>query len=147
MKACKDLCPVHQIQRCCFLCDEWGACKEVCNEESNNLCELLIDIPDGNCEQLAEPLLAKLEQVLKQKKELEEKEKDLKASLQKLMEEYSETGLKNNSHIKVTYIKASTRVGFDTDLFKKSDPATYAKYCVKETTNKAYIKCELMKGG
>ena len=147
MKACKDLCPVLKIQRCCFMCDRQKTCNQVCGEDSNNLCELLIDIPDGNCEQKAEVLLQKLEAVMNQKAELEIKEKELKEALKSLMEEYKETSLKNNSHMKVTYIKASIGVEFDKDLFKKTDPATYAKFCVKETSKKAYIKCELLKKG
>ncbi len=145
MKACKDLCPVHQIQRCCFLCDEQKTCKEVCSEDSNDLCELLVDIPDGDCEQLAEKILEKLETVMVQKKGLEDKEKELKESLKKLMEDHKTTSLNNNKHMKVTYIKASSSMGFDTDLFKKTDPATYAKFCVKPKETKAYIKCELLK--
>lgn len=147
MKACKDLCPVLKVQRCCFLCDKQKTCKEVCAEESNDLCELLVDIPDGSCEQQAEPLLQRLETVLNQKAELEKKEKELKEALKSLMEQYKETGLKNNSHMKVTYIGASSGTTFDTDLFKKTDPATYAKFCVKPTSRSAYIKCELLKKG
>ena len=148
MKACKDLCPVHHLQRCCFLCNERKTCKDVCGEDTNDLCELLVDIPDDlTCEQEAEPILEKLEQVLIKKNELKEQEDSLKASLKALMEKRNETGLKTNKHMKVTYISASESVEFDKDLFKKTDPATYAKFCVKPKTTKAYIKCELLKEG
>lgn len=147
MKACKDLCPVLKIQRCCFLCDKRETCNEACAEDSNDLCELLVDIPDGNCEQQAEPLLQKLETVMLQKKDLEETEKALKEALKALMEEHKETGLKNNSHMKVSYVAGSSTTVFDTDLFKKTDPATYSKFCVKPKETRAYIKCELLKKG
>ena len=48
MQGCKDICPVLKIQKCCFLCDRISTCDQRCSEESNSLCELLIDIPDGN---------------------------------------------------------------------------------------------------
>lgn len=146
MKACRDLCPVYQVQRCCFLCPEHDDCKEICPEPDNNLCELLVDVPDNmTCEQMAEPLLTKLEQVIQQKNALEEREKKLKEALKVLMEEHKESGLKSNKHMKVTYISASSTVVFDTDLFKKTEPAVYAKYCTKPKETKAYIKCELLK--
>lgn len=145
MQGCKDICPVLKIQKCCFLCDRISTCDQRCSEESNSLCELLIDIPDGNCEQLAEPILQKLELILKQKAELEAKEKELKEALKALMEEHKESGLKSNKHMKVTYIAASSSVVFDTDLFRKTEPTVYAKYCVKPKETKAYIKCELLR--
>lgn len=147
MKACKDLCPVLKIQRCCFMCEKHDTCNEVCAEDSNDLCELLVDVPDGDCERQAEVLLQKLEAVLNQKNELKEQEDSLKEALQSLMEQYHETSLKKNTHMKVTYIKASETTEFDKDLFKKTDPATYAKFCVKPKKTKAYIKCELLKKG
>ena len=148
MKVCKDVCPVLKVQRCCFLCDKRNECDEVCNQDTHEGCELLVDLPEEmTCEQEAEPILEKLEQVMNQKKELEDKEKELKEALKKLMESRHETGLKNNSHMKVTYISASSTTVFDTDLFKKTDPATYAKFCVKPKETKAYIKCELLKKG
>lgn len=147
MKACKDLCPVYHVQRCCFFCDE-KECHECCAEEKAEDCKLLVDIPDEiTCEQEAEPILEKLERVLIQKNELKEQEDDLKAALKALMEKRNETGLKTNKHMKVTYISASSGVEFDKDLFKKTDPATYAKFCVKPKETKAYIKCELLKKG
>ena len=148
MKACKDVCPVLKVQRCCFLCDKRNECDQVCNQDTHEGCELLVDLPEEmTCEQEAEPILEKLEQVLNQKKELEDKEKELKEALKTLMESRKETGLKNNTHMKVTYIGASESVEFDKDLFRKSDPATYAKFCVKPKSTKAYIKCELLKEG
>ena len=147
MQGCKDLCPKYKIQRCCFMCDEQKTCDEACMEESNSLCEMLIDIPDGNCEQLAEPILKKLEVIMKQKAELENQEKELKESLKALMEQHNETSLKNNQHFKVTYIKASSTMTFNTDLFKKTMPDVYSKYCNKPKETKAYIKCEAVKKG
>lgn len=147
MKACKDMCPVLKIQRCCFLCEKQETCPEACAEENNDLCDLLVDIPDGGCEQQAEWILRKLESVLNHKAELEAQEKELKEALKGLMEQYGEKSLSKNSHMKVTYIGASEGVDFDRDLFKKTEPALYAKYCVKEKKTKAYIKCELLKKG
>ena len=148
MKACKDLCPVLKVQRCCFLCDRHNECDQVCNQDTHEGCELLIDLPEElTCEQEAEPILEKLEQVMVEKKELEEKEKELKEALKTLMESRNETGLKTNSHMKVTYISASSTTVFDTDLFKKTDPATYSKFCTKSKETKSYIKCELLKEG
>ena len=47
MKACKDLCPVLKIQRCCFLCDKRETCNEACAEDSNDLCERWLIFPMG----------------------------------------------------------------------------------------------------
>lgn len=147
MQVCKQLCPVLKIQRCCFLCPEKKTCKDeyVCPEESNSLCEELIEVPDKDIEILAKPILQKLSTIEKQLDELETTEKELKESLKKLMEDNGVTSLHNNPYFKVTYIAGSSSMTFNTDLFKKTDPGTYAKFCTKPKVTKAYIKCEAPK--
>lgn len=149
MQTCKDVCPVYHIHRCCFHCDKRNECGDVCAEESNDLCELLVEMEDSP-EKVAEPILKELVQIQKQKANLEEKEKDLKERLKGIMEDAGITGFKNNPYMKVTYIKASSSLTFDTTLFKKSCPEVYSKYCTKPKETKAYIKCEApdnQKGG
>lgn len=143
MKACKELCPVHHISRCCFLCDEQKTCQESCQEESNNLCELLVDMPD-DAEELAKPILERLASVTSQIEALEEKEKGLKESLKALMEQFGVKALDKNPYFKVTYIAATTSTSFDSNLFKKSYPELYGKF-TKTSDKKAYIKCEAPK--
>lgn len=141
MQVCKELCPVYKIQRCCFLCPEKEKCEQVCPEESNSLCEDLVDVPD-DVEALAKPILQKLSVVKKQIDELETIEKALTESLKKMMEDGGVTSLNKNPFFKVTYIAAKSSMTFDTDLFKKSCPDVYSKYCTKPKETKAYIKCE-----
>ncbi len=145
MKVCEQLCPIHKVQRCCFLCDEREECKEVCPEDGNSLCELLIDVPDGNAEALAEPIMQRLTAILKQKAALEEEEKKLKESLKAHMEQYDSKSFKDNKYMKVTYIAGTETMVFNTDLFKKSCPDVYAKYTNKPKIISPYIKCELVK--
>ncbi len=145
MKVCKQLCPVHKVQRCCFLCNEREGCKEVCPEDGNSLCELLIDVPDGDAEALAEPIMQRLTAVLKQKAALEEEEKKLKEALKAHMEQYNSQSFKGNKYMKVTYIAGTETTVFNTDLFKKSCPDIYAQYTNKPKKTSAYIKCELVK--
>ena len=146
MKACRDLCPVYNIQRCCFLCDE-KECAECCSQEGYENCECLVEIPDEDCEKLAEDILKELSEVTVQKDELEAREKDLKERLKALMEQTNTKKMDKNPFFKVTYIAASSTVTFDSALFKKSCPDLYKKYSVKPKETKAYIKCEAVKKG
>lgn len=145
MKACKDLCPVYKVKRCCFLCPELNSCSETCPEESNELCKALIEIPDSECESMAEGILKELNSVLKQKTILEGKEKDLKEKLKVMMEQTNTKSMNKNPYFKVTYIAASSSLSFDSDLFKKSYPDLYTKFKTKPKETKAYIKCEALK--
>lgn len=146
MKACKDLCPVYNIQRCCFLCDE-KECYECCSQESNENCDCLVEIPDDDCEKLAENILKELSEVTVEKEKLETREKDLKERLKALMEQTNTKKLDNNPFFKVTYIAATSTVTFDSTLFKKSCPDLYKKYSTKPKETKSYIKCEAVKKG
>ena len=146
MKACRDLCPVYNIQRCCFLCDE-KECAECCSQEGYENCECLVEIPDEDCEKLAADILKELSEVTVQKDELEAREKDLKERLKALMEQTNTKKMDKNPFFKVTYIAASSTVTFDSALFKKSCPDLYKKYSTKPKETKAYIKCEAIKKG
>lgn len=140
-KVCMEVCPVLHVNRCCVLCDRRTGCKDACPEVSNDLCELLKDAPE-NKEQEAEPILKELSNIMKQKEVLEAKEKELKETVRLMMEDAGEKAFKSNRYVSVTYVAASTSVGFDKDLFKKQYPDLYGKF-TKETKKSAYIKCEL----
>ena len=144
MQTCKDVCPVYHIHRCCFHCDKRNECGDVCAEESNDLCELLVEMEDSP-EKVAEPILKELVQIQKQKANLEEKEKDLKEKLKVMMEQTNTKSMNKNPWFKVTYIAASSSLSFDGDLFKKTYPELYAKFKTKPKETKAYIKCEALK--
>lgn len=144
MKACRDLCPILKVQRCCFMCPDRQDCDEVCCEDSNDLCELLVDIPDDSAEVLAEPIMRELKDILQRKAQLEILEKSLKEKLKAHMESTQSTSFKSNSLMKVSYIAANETMTFNSDLFKKSEPALYAHYCNKPKKTSAYIKCELL---
>lgn len=144
-KVCSMLCPVLHVQRCCFMCDKSSECKEICPETSNSLCEHLVDAPE-NTEQEAEPILKELHLIMKQKAELEAKEKELKDIIKRMMEESGDKAFKNNQYMNVTYVAATTSVTFDKDLFKKQYPDLYGKFNSKESQKSAYIKCEMKDG-
>ena len=118
MQTCKDVCPVYHIHRCCFHCDKRNECGDVCAEESNDLCELLVEMEDSP-EKVAEPILKELVQIQKQKANLEEKEKDLKERLKGMMEDAGITGFKKNPYMKVTQRENSGTYQFS---FYQSDP-------------------------
>lgn len=86
-------------------------------------------------------LLQNIASLVKQKKEIEAQEADLKVKLQEAMEAY---GIKKftSDILNITYIAATTSVSLDSAKLKKKYPEIAAE-CSKTSNKKAYIKIEV----
>lgn len=94
---------------------------------------------------MLDELSQELSIVLLEKKELEEKEKQLKAEIMTEMEN-SNTLTIDNNYIKVTYILPQTRVSLDSTRLKKMDEQSYNELMSvysKETTTKPSLRVTL----
>jgi len=140
---CKDACPIHNEQICCFLCGDRDTCPEACCEEHPDTCPERVERGGAltPVEQKALPIMQTIKNLVVQKKALEEREKAMKEKLKAAMEEY---GVKSfdNDLLKVTYIAATTQTKVDTAAIKKKHPQI-AKECSKVSNVSAYIKVEV----
>ena len=147
MIVCKDLCPIHKEQICCFLCGDRETCPEACCESNPDTCPERVEKGGAltPAEQNALPIMQTIKNIVVQKKALEAREKDMKEKLKAAMEEY---GVKSfdNDLLKVTYIAATTQTKVDTAAIKKKYPAI-AEECSKVSNVSAYIKVEVKENG
>lgn len=84
----------------------------------------------------------KLAELNRQKKALEDAEKEVKAAIETSMEEYGVQSIKND-YITISYVEASSSTTVDLAALKKSEPALYADLLAdypKTTERKAYVK-------
>lgn len=149
MIKCKNECPLGKFEGCCFFCEVKG-CKEKCTEAPSD-CDSAIQIAETNAfdeeKALAEfqgnqiALLQNIASLVKQKKEIEAQEADLKVKLQEAMEAY---GFKKftSDVLNIIYIAATTSVSLDSAKLKKKYPEIAAE-CSKTSNKKAYIKIEV----
>lgn len=143
MIKCKNECPLGKFEGCCFFCEVKG-CKEKCTEAPSD-CDSAIQVDEEKA--LAEfqgnqiALLQNIASLVKQKKEIELQEADLKVKLQEAMEAY---GIKKftSDILNITYIAATTSVSLDSAKLKQKYPEIAAE-CSKTLNKKAYIKIEV----
>lgn len=86
--------------------------------------------------------MAELQRLAKAKKEMEAVEKEIKADLEKAMDEY---GIKSidNEYLKITRIEASSSTSIDLATMKKKEPELYAELLEdypKVTNRKPYVR-------
>lgn len=150
MIKCKNECPVGKFDGCCFFCEVKG-CKDKCSETPSD-CGDAVMLDDVVSEQDEEKaleafkggqiaVLKNIAAVIKQKKECEEKEADLKVKLQEAMETY---GIKKftSDILNITYVAATSATSIDSAKLKKKYP-DIAVECSKSASKKAYIKVEV----
>ena len=90
-------------------------------------------------------MLDELSLILREKKELEAREKELKEKLLEQMQADGTIAL-DNEFIKVSYVAPQKRKSLDTMAFKKIEPDLYnelMKDYSKETVTKAFLKVSL----
>lgn len=78
----------------------------------------------------------------KQVKDLQNKQKTLKADLEKAMDEYNIKSI-DNEYLKITRVAESTSTSIDLKALQKKEPALYGELLEdypKVTTRKAYVK-------
>ncbi len=86
-----------------------------------------------------------LANVTKQKKELENQEKEVKAELERLMDEYQIKSL-DNQFLKITRVAGSTTVSIDLKELEKKEPELYKELLAdypKTTTRKPSVRFDV----
>jgi hypothetical protein len=87
-------------------------------------------------------LMAEIATLHKQEKELAAKNKELKADLEKAMDEYNIKSI-DNEFLKITRVEASSSTSIDLKALQKKEPALYGELLEdypKVTNRKAYVK-------
>lgn len=113
---------------CCIECEDKDTCKYVCSY-------FLEDCPDGYDESSAMQvfndkaivLMKNIAQLDKQKKILENQDKEVREALKKTMDEF---GIKSfeNDILKVTFVAETTRSSIDSKKLQKELPEIAEKY-------------------
>lgn len=147
MIVCKDLCPIHKQQICCFMCGDRESCSECCEEVKPDVCPNRVERGGAltPTEEKVLPLMQSIRNLSVQKKVIEAREKEMREKLKAAMEQY---GVKSfdNDLVKATYIAASTQTKIDTAAIKKKYPQIAAE-CSKTSNTSAYIKIEVKDDG
>lgn len=136
-------CP-HGKEICCFDCDNRESCEAACNMEAADKCEDAIFEGSTDLEVFqskAAAVIQAIKDIATAKKDMEEKEKQMKEQLQKAMEQYGVKSFDAGT-VKMTYIEASTRNSIDSAKLKKKYPDIAAE-CAKTSSVKAYVKVEV----
>lgn len=124
---------------CCFSCDERELCDSVCDlnyEDCENSINEETALAEFETGQVA--ILQSIADIVVQKKQLEEQEKQIKEKLQKAMEDY---GIKKfeSDVLNITYVAATTSTTIDSPKLKKKYP-DIAEECSKVSNKSAYVK-------
>lgn len=143
MKLCKQAAQTDCGKNiCCFECDKKETCDLACQFKSNEGCENAYDeetaLQEFNKDNNAVAIMKQIAAISKQKKELEEQEKQVRTSLEAAMEQY---GIKSfdNDILKVVYVAPTTKTSVDSAKLKKEQPDIYAKY-TKTSDVKASVR-------
>lgn len=147
-KIAGDVCPLG-LNICCGTCGFRNNCVNCCEDESMKdpqNCPEAEPIGDELVQfQSAVPaVLQMITDVIRQKKELDDREKHLKAQLVAAMEAYGVKAFEND-HIKMVYVAPTTRTTVDTAKLKQFYPEEY-ELCSKTSNVAASVRVTL-KGG
>ena len=142
MLLCKIACQSDCKKKiCCYECNEYETCDEACSHEGGN----------GRCEQAYEEenaiqlfndeamiIMKSIASLDKQKKAIDEQDKQIRNALKNAMDEF---GIKSfeNDLLKVTHIAETTKTSIDTAKLKKDYPDIAKKYS-KVSKVSAYIR-------
>lgn len=136
-------CPKNK-ECCCFECTEHEKCSSACGETDPAKCEDAVFEGSTDLEVFqskAAAVIQAIKDIATAKKDMEEKEKQMKEQLQKAMEQYGVKSFDAGT-VKMTYIEASTRNSIDSAKLKKKYPDIAAE-CAKTSSVKAYVKVEV----
>jgi len=130
MKLCKQAAQTDCGQNiCCFECDKKETCELACQFVSNEGCENLYeeDTAMQAFNTSAMTIMKNIAELDKQKKALEEKDKEVRDALKQVMDQY---GIKSfeNDILKVTFVAETTRTSIDSAKLKKDHPDIAEKY-------------------
>lgn len=130
MKLCKQADQTDCGQKiCCFECDKKETCDAACQYASNEGCENLYeeDTAMQAFNDKAMTLMKNIADLDRQKKALEEQDKQVREALKKAMDDF---GIKSfeNDILKVTFVAETTRTSIDSAKLKKDHPDIAEKY-------------------
>lgn len=123
-------CP-HELDICCGTCgfkDNCGNRCDACGGNVEKCPDAEVITGELTAFQSAVPdTIGKITQLIKLKKQLDDQEKELKATLVKTMEAYGVKSFENDL-IKMTYVAPTTRSSIDSARLKKDHPAIAEQY-------------------
>lgn len=153
MIKCKNgTCPVGKFDGCCIMCKEHGTCEEAC-DNTPDTCGDSFTVADTDAESEETALVAfkaaqlavleQVAQVIKNKKDAEAQEEQLKEKLKEAMEKF---GIKKfeSEVLNVTYVAETDSIAIDSAKAKKLIP-DWEESCSKKSHKKSYVKVELKK--
>lgn len=113
---------------CCLECEERKGCKYVCTELSTD-CEDAFEEETALATMQTEAavIIKSISNLVLQKKQIEDQEKEMRIQLMGAMEKYGVKSFENEA-VKFTYIAATTRTTIDSKALKKDLPDVAAKY-------------------
>lgn len=132
---------------CCGTCEDRGTCGTCCNCHDHQNCPDAEVIPDDLVlfQSTVPDAIRDITDLIKLKKQLDDREKELKAKLAKAMETF---GIKSfeNDLIKMTYTAPTTRSSIDSTRLKKDHPDIAEQYA-KVSAVSASVRVSLKGGG
>lgn len=150
MKKCKQALKDTTCNKdcCCYYCDDFEICGHACSNFNDKE-----DLEQRGCEEQfdektalqefekdanALAIMQQISAISKQKKELEDKEKGVRAALEAAMGQF---GIKSfeNDILKVTYVAPTIKTTIDSKALKKDHPNVYEKYA-KVSNVKASVR-------
>lgn len=143
MYQCKDMCPIHGGNTCCYSCNQKENCPEFCPNEPNdcgrsNEVEINEETALATFQTEQGTVIQNMISLLEQKKALEEKEKEMKDQLKAAMERHNIQAFKTDE-ISVAYVAATTATSIDSAKIKKKYPQIFEE-CQKTSKRSAYVK-------
>ena len=142
MTKCKNDCPYNRYKGCCAECPERKECEKPCDMKPQECTDSIFEGSELEVFQnSARAIIQRISLLVKQKKEIEESEKEMREKLQQAMEK---NGIKSfdNDVIKVVYVEPLQRTSIDSAKLKSQMPDVYAKFA-KTSNVKAFVKIEL----
>ena len=146
-KEAGESCP-KGLNICCGVCEHIDLCTSECE-----FCDNYKECPDA--ETINDELVAfqsgvpdtikRITDLIQMKKQLDEQEKELKATLVKAMENYGVKSFENDI-IRMTYVAPTTRSTIDSARLKKDHPDIVAEY-TKVSDVAASVRVTLKGGG
>jgi hypothetical protein len=142
MIKCNNECPEKKHEGCCMECPHKDDCQSKCDSTPDSCGESTVEGTELEVFQnKAGSIIKAIADIVTQKKDLEEKEKTMKAQLQTAMEENNIKSF-NNEVIKVTYVAPTTSTSIDSAKLKKKYPDIAAE-CSKTSSKAGYVKIEV----
>lgn len=135
---CKEsaACP-EGLKICCGTCDKHDTCEDRCEwSDKYSTCRNAEQVTSkvAQFESAVPETVEKITTLLRMKKDLDEREKQLKQALLEAMETYGVKSFENDQ-IKMTYVAPTTRSTIDSTKLKKDHPDIAEQYSKTSTVS------------